>query len=170
MLKKEFSEVLRQLLYCILVMVLLPLPLLIFKIYPDQSYFDIFYILYHFGLLFLALFMGASLFSGDRAQGGMEYLLSLPYSRLQLVGFKILPRLIAVVIFYLAYLIFYQASGESYSIFFFLFFTTSYISLFLIGVSLSASSDNFLVLSIASLFSSFHRRERLTWKTSPSII
>ena len=155
MLKKEFREVLRQLLYCILVMVSLPVPILIFKIYPDQSYFSIFYILYHFGLLFLALFMGASLFSGDRAQEGMEYLLSLPYSRLQLLGFKILPRLIAIVIFYLVYLIFYQASGESYSIFFFLFFTTSYFSLFLITVSLSASSDSFLVLSIVSLFSLF---------------
>jgi hypothetical protein len=155
MLKKEFREVLKQLLYFILVMVLLPLLLLIFKIFLDQSYFGNFYIIYHFGLLFLALFMGASLFSGDRGQGGMEYLLSLPYSRLQLIGFKILPRLIAIVIFYLVYLILYQASGGSYSIFFFLFFTTSYISLFLIGVSLSASSDNFLVLSIASLFSLF---------------
>lgn len=155
MLKKEFREVLRQLLYFILVMVLLPLPLLVFKIFPDQSYFGIFYILYHFGLLFLALFMGASLFSGDRAQGGMEYLLSLPYSRLQLVGFKILPRLIAIVTFYLAYLIFYQASSESYLIFFFIYFTSAYFSLFLIAVSLSASSDNFLVLSTASLFSFF---------------
>jgi len=155
MLKKEFREVLQQLLYFILVMALLPLPLLIFKIFLDQSYFGVFYILYHFGLLFLALFMGASLFSGDRAQGGMEYLISLPYSRLQLAGFKILPRLIAIVIFYLVYLVLYQASGESYSIFFFLFFTTSYLSLFLIGVSLSASSDSFLVLSIASLFSLF---------------
>ena len=101
MLKKEISEVLKHSIIFILVALLLPAILLLTTIISDQSYFDVFFPLFQFGLFSWALFMGTSLFSGERRQRGVEYLLSLPYSRLQLIGIKILPRLCAVIVFYL---------------------------------------------------------------------
>jgi hypothetical protein len=119
----------------------------------DPSYFGVFFVLFQVGLLFWAMFMGASIFSFDRGQRGIEYLLSLPYSRLQIVGLKIIPRLSAVVIFYLLYLILYSAGGKYFLIMFFTPFTAVYIVLFLIALSLSCVSDNFIVLFAASVFS-----------------
>jgi hypothetical protein len=99
--------------------------------------------------------MGSSLFSLEHGQRGMEYLLSLPYSRLQLIGFKILPRIIAIMIFFIAFWILYNSGGEDLAALPFSLFTTIYFFLFLISLSLSASSENFLVLFVASFFSVF---------------
>jgi len=99
------------------------------------------------------MFMGVSLFSSDRGQRGVEYLLSLPFSRLQLAGLKIFPRSMAVLFFYIVFLILYLRGGINVMALSFLSFTVIYFSLFLIAVSLSASSENFIVLSIVSLFS-----------------
>jgi hypothetical protein len=83
----------------------------------------------------------------------MEYLLSLPYSRLKLVGLKTLPRSIAVLFFYLVFLILYLRGGINAMALSFISFTVIYFLLFLIALSLSASSENFIVLSITSLLS-----------------
>jgi len=98
------------------------------------------------------MFMGVSLFSSDRGQRGMEYLLSLPFSRLQLAGLKTFPRTMAVLFFYIVFLILYLRGGINAMALSFLSFTVIYFSLFLIALSLSASSENFIVLSIVSLF------------------
>lgn len=104
MLKKEFSMVFRQINVFSLVVLLVPAILLIFV---DQPYFGLFIPIFQFGLFFLALFMGASLFSGFRKQKEIESLLALPYSRLQLIGLKMLPKLSAVLFFFVIYLILY---------------------------------------------------------------
>jgi hypothetical protein len=85
----------------------------------------------------------------------MEYLLSLPHSRLKLVGIKIFPRLAAVLVFYAVFLILYLSGGDNSAALSFVSFTVIYFSLFLIALSLSSSSDNFVFLSLLSLFSSF---------------
>ncbi|MCK4646514.1 MAG: hypothetical protein KAU46_09695 [Candidatus Aminicenantes bacterium] len=153
MLKKEISEVLKQILFFILVITVLPGFLRITSIVADQTYFDIFFGGLQVWLLFWAMFMGISLFSSDRGQKGMEYLLSLPYSRLQIFVFKILPRLVSVVIFFLVFLILYWSGGEDKAAFSLLAFSIVYFSFFLIALSLSASSENFIFLSVFSLFS-----------------
>lgn len=155
MLKKEINDVLKQIIYFSAAILLLPAILIITKIIPDQSYFSVFFPLFQFGLLFLAFFMGSSLFSLEHGQRGMEYLLSLPYSRLQLIGFKILPRIIAIMIFFIALWILYNRGGEDLAALAFVSFTFTYFSLFLISLSLSANSQNFLVLFVASFFSLF---------------
>jgi hypothetical protein len=85
----------------------------------------------------------------------MEYLLSLPYSRYQVVGIKILPRLAAVLLFYAVFTILYTSGGEDLVALSFFSFTFIYFSLYLISLALSASSENFLVLFVISLFSGY---------------
>ncbi len=155
MLKKEIREVLKQILFFSLVIIVLPGFLRITSIVADQTYFDIFFGGLQVWLLFWAMFMGISLFSADHGQKGMEYLLSLPYSRLQIFVFKILPRLVAVVVFFLVFLILYWNGGEDKSAFSLLAFSIVYFSFFLIALSLSASSENFIFLSLLSFFSLF---------------
>ena len=156
MLKKEFMEVLVQTLLFVLATLLLPVFVIVTTIVSDDpSYFGVFFVLFQVGLLFWAMFMGASIFSFDRGQRGIEYLLSLPYSRLQIVGLKIIPRLSAVVFFYLLYLFLYSAGGEYFVLMLFTPFTAIYFVLFLIALSLSVISDNFVVLSAASVCSLF---------------
>jgi hypothetical protein len=156
MLKKEFMEVFVQTLLFVLACLLMPVFVIVTTIASDDpSYFGVFFVLFQVGLLFWAMFMGASIFSFDRGQRGIEYLLSLPYSRLQIAGLKIIPRLSAVVIFYFLYLILYSAGGEYFLLMLFTPFTAIYFVLFLIALSLSCISDNFVVLSAASVCSLF---------------
>ena len=155
MLKKEFNEVLIQTLLFVLAALLLPGLVIVSTLVTNASYFGVFFVIFQVGLLFWAMFIGASLFSFDRGQRGLEYLLSLPYSRLQIVGLKIIPRFGAILIVYLLYLILYNAGGKYFLIMFFAPFTAVYFVLFLIALSLSCISDNFVVLSAASVFSLF---------------
>jgi len=155
MLKKEISDVLKQIVFFTAAVLLLPAFLIVTTIISNQSYFSVFFPLFQFGLIFWAFFMGSSLFSLEHGQRGMEYLLSLPYSRFQLIGFKILPRGIAVMIFFIAFWILYNAGGEDLAALPFSLFTVIYFFLFLISLSLSANSENFLVLFVASFFSLF---------------
>jgi hypothetical protein len=155
MLKKEINDVLRHNFFFILFILFLPAFLVVTKILPNQSYFSVFFPLFQFGLLFWAFFMGISLFSVEHGQRGMEYLLSLPLSRYKLIGLKILPRFIAILIFYVIFLILYLGEGSNYAALSLVAFTTIYFSFYLISLSFSASSDNFLVLFVVSLLSLF---------------
>jgi len=152
MLKKEFINVLKLTILFCLVIAILPVILLATKIISDMSYIDVFFPVLYFGMSLVAIFMGVSLFTVDRRQGGMEYILSLPYSRLKLLSLKILPRFIIVLIFYIAALASYKLTGEDYPVSSVIYFTIIYFSLFLIAISLSANSDKFFVLSIISIF------------------
>jgi hypothetical protein len=155
MLKKEINDVLKQILLFTSVCLLLPALLIVTTKISDQSYFSVFFPMFQFGLIFGAFFMGASLFSLEHGQRGMEYLLSLPYSRLRLIGLKIIPRLAAVLIFFVIFLILHNSGGEDLAALPFAPFTAVYFFLFLISLSLSANSENFLVLFVVSFFSTF---------------
>ncbi len=155
MLKKEISDVLKQTAIFILFVCVLPAFLVFTKIFSNSSYFSVFFPIFQFGLFFWAFFMGVSLFSVERGQKGMEYLLSLPFSRYKLVGMKIFPRLISILFFYIVFLILYLGEGHNYAALSLISFTAIYFSFYLISLSLSASSDNFLVLFVISLLSLF---------------
>lgn len=148
MLKKEFGMVFRQINIFSLVVLLVPTILLIFI---EKPYFGLFIPIFQFSLFFLALFMGASLFSGFRKQKEIESLLTLPYSRLQLIRLKMLPKFLAVLFFFVIYLILYVLGADYYEAISFVSFTVIYFSLFLIALSSSANSDNFIVVFSTSL-------------------
>ncbi len=157
MFKKEISDVLKQTAIFIVFLFALPAFLVFTKIIaPEpQPYFSVFFPIFQFGLLFWAFFMGVSLFSVERGQRGMEYLLSLPFTRYKLIGLKILPRFISVSLFYVVFLIIYLGEGHNHAALSLVSFTTIYFSFYLISLSLSASSNNFLVLFVSSVFSLF---------------
>ena len=150
MLKKEINDVLKQTLFFVLIILLLPAFLVLTKIYPDPSYLNAFFPVFQFGLFFWAFFMGASLFSVERGQNGMEYLLSLPLSRYKLMGLKVSPRFINILIFYGIYLILYLGTGISCAGLSLICFSFIYFSLYFISISFSASLENFLVHFIAT--------------------
>jgi hypothetical protein len=153
MLKKEIINVLKQTSYFLLAVLILPGILLVTTIVNDVSYFQLVFPLLQSGLLFWALFMGISLFSSEQGQKGMEYLLSLPYTRLQLICLKILPRAFVVLALYFACWLLYAKGGGNAAALPHFSFTILYFALFCIALSYSASSDNFLVLFVFAVFS-----------------
>ena len=152
MLKKEIISVLKQTFYFLIMAFTAP-AILIATIIRDGSYFQVFFPLLQYGLLFWALFMGISLFSSEQGQRGMEYLLSLPYSRFQLIGIKILPRAVVVLALYLFCWLLYTNGGGNAAVLPHFSFTILYFAVFCIALSYSASSDNFLVLFVFTMFS-----------------
>lgn len=147
MLRKEIRDVLIQSAWFSATVVAIPAFLTLFL---EEPFFDIFFPAFQFGLLFWALFLGNFLFFLERGQGGLEYMFSLPYSRLQLVGKKILPRTVAAALFFVIHLIIYNNGGENAAAFPLLILSLCFVSLFVIGFSLCAVSENFVVSSLAA--------------------
>ena len=152
MLKKELINVTKHNLYFLIMVFAAPI-LLVVTIIKDGTYFQVFFPLLQYGLIFWALFMGISLFSSEQSQGGMEYLLSLPYTRIQLIGLKILPRVVALVALYCFCWLLYIKGGGNAAVLHHFAFTILYFAAFCIALSYSASSDNFLVLFVFTIFS-----------------
>lgn len=104
-----------------------------------------------------AMFLGLSPFAMDSKQKGMEYLLTLPYSRRRLLLIKLLPRLAALAFFYCLYLFLYQALGRDVFGNAFVFFNFACFALFFISFSLASVDENFIVqfLTAGIAFSGF---------------
>jgi hypothetical protein len=101
MLEKESKYVLKQSVYFMGLVLLASLIFILISFsYKGAAmpFVEAFFGTWHFGLLIFSVFMGISAFSNDIKNGGMEYLLTLPYSRIQLLRCKILPRLAAVTV------------------------------------------------------------------------
>ncbi|HOW44104.1 MAG TPA: hypothetical protein PK919_02900 [Candidatus Aminicenantes bacterium] len=99
-------------------------------------------------LLMFSMFMGLSPFAMDSKQKGMEYLLTLPYSRRRLLLIKLLPRLAAVILFYLAFAAFYGLAGNAAFGGGFTVFSLTCFALFLISFSLAVVHENFIIQSL----------------------
>jgi hypothetical protein len=99
-------------------------------------------------LLMFSMFIGLSPFALDSKQKGMEYLLTLPYSRRRLLLIKFLPRLTALVLFFIAYGLLYGFMGNDAFGTGYLLLSLVYFSLFFISFSLSVIHENFIVQSI----------------------
>jgi hypothetical protein len=84
MFKKELADVLKQTAWFLAAIFVLPVPFFLLKII-DGSYSSILLSTLEPGLIFWALFLGASLFGRERGQKAMEYALAAPYSRLGLL-------------------------------------------------------------------------------------
>jgi ABC-type transport system involved in multi-copper enzyme maturation permease subunit len=160
MLKKEVKEVIKQSLVLIVTAVVIPIPvLLVSRLFGSAlSYSEVFFFVFHVGLLVFSVFMGTSLFSRDMGDGGMEYLLTLPYSRLQLLAIKLVPRFLAVLAVFGLYVLLLLVTGFSPNttdtlpllatggVFFLC------ISLFIIGVPFSITRGSIVISGLATLF------------------
>ncbi len=156
MLRKEFNELLKQSLFFIVFVIGLPVLVLILSMLFKWSltYNEIFFPVYQVGLFIFAVLTGVTLFSSEKRQGGIEYILTLPLSRIRLLWLKILPRLVvlsALLLLYLLYLYMVTDAGRSTDSllvlpFFYLAYPVFWI--FIISVSLSTSHDNIILLAI----------------------
>ncbi len=151
MWKKETSDVLKQSLYFISYMVI-SLAVVVFVLMRQmQPIADYLLPLFQFTLLTFALLLGTAAFALESKQKGMEYLLSLPYSRLQILAAKFFTRLCAVTLFYVLLMIFWQGKSHVLTAFTPFTFFVIYFSLFLISFTCSVGGDNYVVLSLTSL-------------------
>lgn len=160
MLKKEVKEVIKQSLVFLVIVAVMPVPvLLVSSLFGSAlSSREVFFFLFHVGLLIFSVFMGTSLFSRDMGDGGMEYLLTLPYSRLQLLAIKLVPRFLAVLAVFVLYMLLLLITGMSPDTMEAvpllstgnLFFLG--ISLFIIGVPFSISRGGIVISGLATLF------------------
>jgi ABC-type transport system involved in multi-copper enzyme maturation permease subunit len=154
MLRKEFNEVLKQSLYLIVLVIGLPVFVAILSLLFGWSvtYDEVFFMTYQGGLIIFGLITGVTLFASERKQRGVEYLLTLPVSRLRLLAIKIFPRLAVLLVLSLLYVLckFFIGGPFSEVPLFYLFYAV--FMLFIISVSISASHENFVLLAIGTLF------------------
>ncbi len=152
MLRKEWHDLFRQSLFFMAAIVLFPWFIVMARIAPGASYGDVFFPVCQFGLFFWAFFMGATFLMPERFQRSEIYLLSLPYSRYRLLFIKALPRIVGALFFFALYIFASLSWGENMAAISFISFALIYLSLFVIALSFSLSSENFLVLFFFSLF------------------
>lgn len=152
MLKKEWNELIVQSLIITGILCLFPGLLILLRLLPGLTYAEVFFPCFQFGLFSWAFFLGASFLSSDRLQRGVVYLLSLPYSRLKLLSFKALPRLSVLLLFYGVYMVIVSLWGADLTAISFISFSLIYFLLFVIALSVSVCSENFLVLFFTTLF------------------
>jgi hypothetical protein len=159
MLKKESKNVLKQALYFAVMVLLLPvLVLLVTRPFGlSLSYMEAFFFVFHQGLLIFSAFLGISAFSHDVKDGGMEYLLTLPYSRAKLLAYKIIPRFAAVLVCFLVYVLSLSTAGMSPdSIPLIPLLPTVMLgliclSLFVIGIDFSVYSGSIVIATLGTL-------------------
>lgn len=159
MLKKEGKEVLKQGLFFMLIVVVLSVMIKYIVTWFGESltFSDTFFPVFQVGLLVFSVIMGISLFASDQHDRGMEYLLTLPYSRIQLVMFKVLPRVLAFIasfslyVFLLHLTVSHGYGGEGESVIPTAPFFLVSISLFIIGFSLSVFWENIVVTTLVTV-------------------
>jgi ABC-type transport system involved in multi-copper enzyme maturation permease subunit len=141
----ELKKVLKDGIIIVIILMLLILALLL----TDKDVYlapalEIFLVLY-------ASFTGWSMFERERQEGAMEYLLSLPVSRIKLFLTKFIIRSLPVTVMLIVYHLVYQ----QFSIHF-LFsnqrFIPIYITVFLLSASFSLSIKSFLSTFFITLF------------------
>ena len=151
MLRKEFQWVLKQSLFFLAVVAGISFVIKIVR--PDVgSYIEILYMTYQFLFIWFGVFMGLSLFLSDKRQQAEDYVFSLPYSRLQLLGIKVLPRVTALLFIYLIFLLGFYLGGAKAIwgveglVLREMFFSTFWLYwlVFVLTLSFSASADNYL--------------------------
>ncbi|MHB8094337.1 MAG: hypothetical protein ACYDH0_05280 [Candidatus Aminicenantales bacterium] len=93
MFKRELVDVLKQTGWFLAAVLVLPAVIIALPGVSEKSYPAMLLIVFQAGLLFWALFLGASVLSRERGQRALEYALALPYSRLSLLWRLAAPRL-----------------------------------------------------------------------------
>ncbi|MEN8222210.1 MAG: hypothetical protein ABFR36_03030 [Acidobacteriota bacterium] len=151
MLKREFKEVAKQTLLLIISVFCLIYPIhLIASIFNKGTFVfsEYFLVFYQLFILFFSFFLGISLFSKEIRNSGFDYLLTLPYSRTKLLLYKIVPRITALVLLGLIYLVLLTISTSDPFLITPISFHALYLPLFFVSTSLSVLRGNFVANSI----------------------
>lgn len=155
MLKKEFNDISKQSLLFFAGVLLAAFFLYVGLRLLDSTlgFGDLFYPVYQLGLPVFGLFLGLSLFVKDSQDRGMEYLLTLPVSRLHLLWLKTFPRLIALMFCYGVYaLLLAVGKNVDMQLLHLPGLLGISLSLFVIGQSFSTFRGNFIVAALGAMF------------------
>ena len=156
MLRVELRKILKDSIILLLIVIALPVAMAVTEkdMYLAPA-LELFLILY-------ASFMGWSMFDRERQEGAMEYVLSLPLSRLKLFTLKLLPRLVAVLLVLLAFNFIHESFAMHFLIPYFNF-AFLYLTVFFISLSLSLSMKSFLGTFFLTVFLSAGLYSFIKW-------
>ncbi|OGF66825.1 MAG: hypothetical protein A2Y62_10605 [Candidatus Fischerbacteria bacterium RBG_13_37_8] len=149
MIKKEFRDVGIHSLFWVGLTIIGYFMYMIIERFGDSVYSaETIWVFCAFGLLPFSILIGLSAFGGDRRQRGIEYMLTLPYSRSRILLAKLLPRLAAIILYaVLLFIMYYALDVITISTYHgVLAIIALGFLLFIVSFSLSAGFDNFLIL------------------------
>lgn len=152
MLAKECKTVFRQsLAFVVSALVLIVLVWLVSPAGGTRPAAEYLFLVGQFFLLFCALFFGLTLFAEEHRQNGLEYMLSLPYSRPRLLLIKLLPRLAALAVFWAAYVLLVHGGWAEYVVIPLPFFTVLCVVFFLVAAAAAMVSANLVTAAVTAL-------------------
>lgn len=145
MLKKELFDAFRKFLECIVILVALPLAFVLNKLvfHSTWDFHLIFKVFYIITIILYSTYSGSTIFQSERRDHAFEYLFSLPLPRWKIALYKIVPRLVLLILLI------------SVSPFFSLFENTNIagfnlITLFFISVFLSIAVNSIFIGMLGS--------------------
>ncbi len=155
MFKKELVDVLKQTGWFLAASLALAGALPAFRIVPRQPYTAVLVPVLQVGLLFWGLFLGVSAFGRERRQRAMEYALSLPYSRRELLFRLAGARLMVLaglwVLSAIAALLWIKPAGAEGALWLGMGLALYSLVLFTIALSLSPMIENFIALCLVTI-------------------
>jgi hypothetical protein len=100
MLKKEISDSLKTFILCLLLFFGIPLGYVMdkFVIHFGWKLSEIFNFMYLITIIAFPLAAGLTIFQSEKKDRAFEYLFSLPLSRFQILIYKVLPRLVILLV------------------------------------------------------------------------
>jgi ABC-type transport system involved in cytochrome c biogenesis permease component len=100
MLKKEFLDASGKFLECIVILVALPLAFVLNKLvfHDNWDFHLIFKVFYIITAILYAAYSGSTFFQSERRDHAFEYLFSLPLPRWKIALYKIVPRLVLLIL------------------------------------------------------------------------
>lgn len=158
MLNKEIKNIIRQAAYFLFIVLLVStlIRLIVSLKGTEIPFLELFFSTLHVGMLMFSIILGISLFSSERKDNGLEYLLTMPYSRIQLLTLKIIPRILVLAMLFGLYILLLsifniQPTTSAYTpllphnIFSFLYFSS-----FIIGLPFAINRVGIIVNTFAS--------------------
>jgi ABC-type Na+ efflux pump permease subunit len=103
-LKKEFIDTLKILFYCLLLFLIIPIArLLDWQVIHSQWEFSgTWQPLFIAFIIIFAAYSGVSIFQSEKKERAFEYLFSLPVSKWKIIGVKIVPRFLLLMLLIIA--------------------------------------------------------------------
>lgn len=158
MLKKEISDSLKTLILCLLLFLGVPLGYVMdkFIIHFGWKLSEIFNFVYLMTIIAFPLAAGLTIFYSEKKDRAFEYLFSLPLSRLQIFIYKVLPRLVILLV-----LIVVSTFFSVYQNIWIAGFNLVVLFLISIVLSISFSSSSLAVIGIAFFFYVYYTNSRI---------
>jgi hypothetical protein len=117
MIKKEFRDTLKILLESSVLLLAIPITIGLSMLFDTYvPYADFIYITAVLTVLAFACYSGLAMFRSEQRDKGFEYLLTLPYSKLKIFIYKLLPRLVVLLVLGLLSVVFFEMTVANWVI------------------------------------------------------